>query len=385
MLGDQMSSSSPKDEVSQGGLSFRRVMPYLVGAIILSASVAAVVYFVQDEDTVKIGVLMPGDADFSHLNETVGAITMAVEELNKWGGLNNKRMEIVSASPVTGVDDPVEVFREMDREHSPLFFVVGSCGLLTAVAPVADEIGVPILGISSAPGMTDGHPWVFRYYTSAYMEASSALSIIDMLDVASVGMFYTNDPHGCGVTDLLSEGLSEAGVAYELETWSGDPALQQGLVDNLSDNEAIYVVGPCAVTLRMLEAVKESGYAGEIIASSCLSTPLTWGLPELEGVYVSSPLLYKPENILALSFSEKFEERYGLPLTHHAAAGYDIVKLVYGVIQGSDASRENLRLQLESPFVFTGVLGNLMTSQGTHDFVFPIFPSYVSGGELWYL
>lgn len=366
-------------------MTFRRILPVLVAAIVVLAAVAVYVYFIERDDKVKIGVLMPGERTFSHLNETLGAMEMAVEDLNKWGGLNNHRIEIVSASPVTGVDDPVQMFRDMDREHRPLFYVVGSCGLLEAISPVADEIGVPVMGISSAPGLTEGHPWVFRYYTSAQAEASSAVEIISFLEVESVGMIFTNDTHGCGVTGLMTEGLSELGVEYESEVWSTTPSLQPGIVANVSDNDAIYVVGPCALTLGMLRAVEDSGYAGEIISSSCLSTPLTWGLPELEGIYVSSPLLYKPENILALSFSEKFEERYGLPLTHHAAAGYDIIKLVYGVLEGSENSRENLREQLEAGFVFTGVLGNLMASPGTHDFVFPVFPSYVSGGELWYL
>lgn len=379
-----MNSSGPTGDTLPRNHGRTRLLPLLVGAMLLVASIAVLAYFVDFEDTLKIAIMMPGDTKFSHLNETVGAMNMAVDDLNKWGGINNQRIEIVSASP-TDDDDPEEMFREIDKEYHPLFFVVGSCDLLAAVSPAADELGIPVIGISSAPGMTEGHPWVFRYYTSAAMEASSALEIIEEIGVTSLGMIYTDDRHGRGVTALLEESFSAIGGEVESEVWSFNTGSQAGIVTNLSDNEAIYVVGPCAVALSMLRAVMDNGYTGEVIASSCLSTPLMWGLPELEGVYLSSPLLYKPENILALSFSEKFEERYGLPLTHHAAAGYDIVKLVYGVIHGSESSRENLKHQLESGFVFTGVLGNLVAPPGTHDFIFPVFPSYVSGGELWYL
>lgn len=380
-----MSSSTPKDDVSPRSLSLKRVLPILVAVIVVLAAVSAVAYYLSKDETLKICVMMPGDSAFSHLNETSGAMQMAVEDLNKWGGINDHELEIVTRATSSAVDDPAEVFREMDRKYSPLFFVIGSCDLLSAVSPVADEIGVPVFGISSAPGLTEGHTWVFRYYTSAAMEASSALDILETLNVTSLGAIYTNDPHGCGVTDILSETYIATGGEYESETWAYDTAMQASLVANLTDNEAIYVVGPCAVTLQMLRAVRAADYDGQIIASSCLATPQTWALPELEGVYLSSPLLYKSENILAISFSEKFEDRYGFQLTHHAAAGYDIINLIHGVLEGSETSRENLRTQLEAGFVFTGVLGNLMASPGMHDFVFPLFPAHVSGGELWYL
>lgn len=380
-----MTSSSPNPEVKTGTPAKRRLISVAVVAVVLLAAVATAVYFLAAEDTVVIAIMMPGDPEFSHLDETIGAIQMAVEDLNKWGGINDREIEIVSGAPVSGVDDPEEMFREMERKHSPLFFIVGSCGLLASVSSAADEIGVPIFGISSAQGLTEGHPWVFRYYTSAAEEANSALDMAEMLDVETLGAIHTNDPHGCGVTQLLSEGFVEAGGAYESEIWSSDPTLQEELVANLTDNDAIYVVGPCASTMVMLQAVKASNYSGHIIASSCLSTPLTWALPVMEGVYVSSPLLYKEENIMAVSFAEKFEDRYSLPLTHHAAAGYDIVMLVHGVMEGSETSRDSMRDQLLAGFVFTGVLGNTMASPGTHDFVFPVFPSHVSGGELWYL
>lgn len=379
-----MTSSSPSTDIKAMAPTNRRLLSIAVVVMVLSAAVAAV-YILTAEDTVVIAIMMPGDAEFSHLNETLSAIQMAVEELNEYGGINDQRIKMVSETPLSGVDDPEEVFREMERKYDPLFFVVGSCGLLASVSSAADEIGVPVIGISSAPGLTEGHPWVFRYYTSAEEEANSAFEIFEMLEAETLGAIHTDDPHGCGVTDMLSEMVTEAGGVYESEIWSSDTTLQEQLVANLTHNDAIYVVGPCASTMMMLREVKASGYSGHIIASSCLSTPMTWPLPELEDVYVSSPLLYKEENILAASFSEKFEARYGLPLTHHAAAGYDILMLVHGVLEGSETSRDSLKNELVAGFVFTGVLGNTMASPGTHDFTFPVFPSHISGGELWYL
>ena len=102
-------------------------------------------------------------------------------------------------------------------------------------------------------------------------------------------------------------------------------------------------------------------------------------------MYVSAPILYKSENILAIEFTEKFSANFDIPFSHHAAVGYDIVYLVHDLLEGRDITREVLGERLATDFVFSGVMGSMRIESGVHDFVIPVYPAIVLEGELSYL
>ena len=313
------------------------------------------------------------------------AMTMAVDELNKWGGIGNVRIELAVEETPLGSEVVSTLFERLEKERSPIAYVTLSCGLLSALSPLAEAASVPLIGMASAPGLTEGYEWVYRYYTTAESEVDSTIKTLQSLNVSSLGILYTASPHGCGINDLMVEAFSAAGGTVDSERCALDETDFTVEVANLSHAEAIYFASSCAVLVDMISTAHDSGYAGHVLTSSCGSSPGLYDLMDPEVVYVSAPAFYRLENLLASAFIERYESMDGAPLNHHGATAYDLVYLVHGLLEGHEVSREVLGYYLSQGFVYSGVMGSLRIDPGVHNFEFPVYPAMVSEGVLSYL
>ncbi len=364
----------------------RRVIALAIAAVSIIAVLSSVVLITPSPDTATIAVILPvDDGSFSHSAEIESAMTMAVDELNKWGGIGNVRIELaVEEAPLDPEALPT-LFEKLEEERSPVAYVTVSCGLLSALSPLAEAASVPLIGMASAPGLTEGYEWAYRYYTTAESEVTSTMRTLQSLNVSSLGIIYTGSPHGCGINDLMVETFSAAGGTVDSERCALDETDFTTEVANLSHAEAIYIASSCSIIVDMMSTVHDSGFAGPVLTSSCGSSPGLYGMMDPEVVYVSAPAFYRLENPLASAFIERFESIHGAAPNHHGATAYDLVYLIHGLLEGHEASREVLGYHLDQGFVYSGVMGSLRIDPGVHDFQFPVYPAMVSEGELSYL
>jgi ABC-type branched-subunit amino acid transport system substrate-binding protein len=362
------------------------VTALVIAAISIIAVLSSAVLLAPSYDTVTIAVILPVDeGSFSHSEEIESAMTMAIDELNKWGGIGNVRIELAVEETLFESEAVSTLFERLERERSPVAYVTVSCGLLSALSPLAEAASVPLIGMASAPGLTEGFEWVYRYYTTVESEVDSTMRMLQPLDVSSLGILYTASSHGCGINELLVEEFSTVGGTVYSEGCGPEETDFTVAVANLSHAEAIYIVSSCNVIMEMLSAVHDSGYAGHVLMASNGASPDMTGLIDAEVVYVSAPAFYRLENMLASTFIERYESVHDAPLDHHGAIAYDLVYLVHALLEGCEVSREVLGYHLSKGFVFSGVVGNLRIDPGVHDFELPVYPAMVSEGELSYL
>jgi ABC-type branched-subunit amino acid transport system substrate-binding protein len=364
----------------------KRLRTLVVAAIILVAGLSALVLLASPSDSVVMCVILPReDAPFSHTPEIELAMTMAVEELNHWGGIGNTEIELVIEETEVDADAVASLFERLERDVRPISYTSISCELLTLLAPLAEAAEVPLIGLASAPGLTEGYDWTYRYYISSEHEVNSTLRILEMLDVDSLGVLYGVSPHGCGLNELLVQEFTATGGTVESQACAVEETDFTAEIEALSDSDAIFVAAHCGAMVAMFAALEEAGYDGNLLASSCASSPRLRDMIAQDGIYVSAPILYKTENILAIEFQEKFTEDFDIPYSHHAAVSYDIVYLVHDLLEGHDLARATLEQQLADGFVFSGVMGSMRIDPGSRDFLIPVYPAIVLEGELSYL
>jgi len=364
----------------------RRVIALVIAAVSITAVLSSTVLLSPSHDTVTIAVILPlDDGSFSHSVVIESAMTMAVDELNRWGGIGNVRIELVVEETPLGSEAVSTLFERLENERSPVAYVTISCGLLSALSPLAEAASVPLIGMASAPGLTEGYEWVYRYYTTAESEVGSAMKIFQSLNVSSLGILYTASPHGRGINALMVETFSAVGGTVDSERCGLDETDFTVEVANLSHAETIYIASSCEVIVEVISTLHDSGYAGHVMMSSCGSSPDLYDLMDVEEVYVSAPTFYRLENLLASAFIERYVSTHDVPPDHHGAIAYDLVNLVHGLLEGHEASREVLGYHLSQGFVYSGVMGSLRIDPGVHDFEFPVYPAMVSEGELSYL
>jgi branched-chain amino acid transport system substrate-binding protein len=365
----------------------RRGLALAVSVIMLLAVLSTIVVLAPSPETVSIAVILPyEEGPFSHTAEITTAMQMAIDELNKWGGIGNVRLEMVVEEVLPTPEATTVTFEEVESEHNPVAYVTVSCPMMAVLSPLAEAASVPLLGMAFSSTTAAEYEWVYRYFTTAESEVVSAMEILGMLNVtSSLGILYSTSPHGCGIHDILSAAFESAGGTVHSEPCAPQETDFSTEISNLTSTEAIFMVGSCDVLVEMASALADSAFDGYALTASCGSSPNLYSLLDLDPLYVSAPSLYKVENLLALDFSRKYENLTSVPLTHHGATAYDVVYLVHGLLEGHEVSRDILGYQLSHGFVFSGVMGSMRMDSGVHDFEFPVYPAMISEGELSYL
>ncbi len=392
-MADDVSEANPGDtELSPAGSGGRRLgairsrkgVAITVSAIIVVAALASVVIFSQSEKTVTIVAILADEGTYSHSDEIEMSLQMVVDDVNRWTGIGGAKVELVFERTGVDTESITETLMAAERDHHPLLYVTAGCEFLGVLGPLADEIQAPLLGMGSTPGLTEGLDWVYRFTIPASSESDSAMRLFKLLDLNSVGVLYHQDPHSCGIYTALIDSMSDSGESVEAQGFEAADELP-AKISNLTDNEAILCIGSCSELAYMLPAVDESDFDGYIMTSSCGSTPILWNMLEEREVYVSAPLIYKPENVNARDYVLRFESTYNISATHHGAVAHDMLDLAQGLLTGFDPTRENLRQELDKGFVLSGVVGIIRVDPGVHDFAFDVYPAVISEGELRYL
>ena len=367
-----------------GSLYTRKGIALAISAVVLIAALASVIILMQPHDTVKVVAILAEEGKYSHTDEIEMSLQMVTEDVNRWRGMGGKTIELVVVKTADDNASITEAFVAAERNHHPLFYITAGCDYLDVLGPLAEESHAPLIGMGSTPGLTEGLDLVYRFTIPASAETASAIRLFHKLGITSVGVLYSLSPHSCGIYDTLIGGLEDVGGTYESESFSTTDELP-GKISNLSGNQAIFCVGSCSELALMLSAVRDSGFDGYKVTVSCGSTPLLWNTLEGEDVYVSAPLIYKPENVNARDFVLRFESTFNTSATHHGAVAHDMVDLVHGLLEGMDPTRENLELELDKGFILSGVLGVITVNPGVHDFAFDVYPAVISEGKLRYL
>ncbi len=127
------------------------------------------------------------------------------------GGIGDVKIKVVVEEVAVDPDLDASLFEAMEEQYNPLLYITMNCGLLATLSPLAEANQVPLIGMASAPGVTEGYEWVYRYFTSAASEVHSVMSLREELNIGSVGVLYTVSPHGNGINDLLEEEFTAAG------------------------------------------------------------------------------------------------------------------------------------------------------------------------------
>ncbi len=363
-----------------------RVISSVVALVLVASLTVAVLVAPRGEDEAVIALILPLEEEpYSHADKIVLAAEMAAEELDKWGGIGESSIRIVHEVVEQNAVLVTDVFQSIEDEYHPLAYVTMSCGMMTILSPLAEEASAPLIGMASALDTTQEWEWTFRYFMSISSEVHSIMSLMTAMDAHSLGIIYTTSPHGMSVNAALTAEMELEGLALQSVNCPSTETDYSDEVESLISNDAIFVMTSCEYLVGMLDAVKDSGYSGQVISASCGSSPGMRGILPIDPVFMSAPSVYRAENIYASDFAETFEEEFGEPLTHHGGISYDIVHIVHDILKGHNATRQDLVTNLDAGFIFTGVMGILTIDAGIHDFDVPVYPAVVSGGELSYL
>ncbi len=299
---------------------------------------------------------------------TKEGIELAVDEINKAGGVKGKPVKVLyedDKSNPNEANNKVLQLIERDKVVALLGEVASSRSKAGGI--VANKKKVPMITPSSTGvDVTKVGPFVFRVcYTDDMQGQAGADFIIDKLGKKKVGLLFASD-------DLYSAGLADE-FKKQLKKRGGEVVAEKGFLkketnfttylNEIKDSKPEIIYAPLYYNQMTLIARqgKAVGIKGDMFAGGDgwdADELLNDAGEELEGAYFTN--LYAPDVPWPNSkeFRVKYNERYKHEPSSLAATGYDAAKVLADAIKrAKDDSPDALRQAIQDTKDFQGATG----------------------------
>jgi branched-chain amino acid transport system substrate-binding protein len=299
------------------------------------------------------------------------AVALALEEINEaeYLGEGVTLEVIVEDAPTESGEQPSINAMTKLVEEDGVVAVLGPTLSNQAFAadPVAQEAGVPVMGVSNtAGGITDMGDYVFR---NSLPEASvipgTVAQATEVLGLESVGVLYGNDDDfTVSGYEVFVEALDENGVEILAEETfaKGDVDFNAQLTNLLAEEpDAIVVSALAAEAVQIIVQARDLGYEGPIIGGNGLNSPavIDQSGEDAEGVIVGAAWNIASPNPLSAAFTESYTEAYELAPDQFATQAYTGAWLLATAIRCADSTEgEAVRDALAAITEFESPLGS---------------------------
>lgn len=363
-----------------------------IGVLLVVGFGIAVVWFLarqQEKEPIVIGVIPsiigPRGATIEGTGVRDGML-LAVEEINAFGGINGRMIELVMEDAKLSQEDAKKIFQNMEAARRPLFYISTHSSVSTALTPLAEEHEVVLVAtLATDPRITQQREWTFRYWPTAEGETPVTMMLIAKEGVKTLGVLHIDDEFGRAFRRVLGEAFEKSGGTVKVESFPVSETDFQEEIAQLQDTDGIFMAGFPHHTALILQELKASGYQGPSFGTLASADPNLQSLPAAEGAYITAPIVYNPTFRVADDLGKKYEERFEKPFNYFVATGYDVIQIVASLLQDKELTRENVKNVLEAGFIHPGVLGTISVQQGEHDISFPIYPAQIIDGMVQYL
>jgi len=103
-------------------------------------------------------------------------------------------------------------------------------------------------------------------------------------------------------------------------------------------------------------------------------------MPEANGMYLATPSIYDSKFLFVSKVADNFESQYNKQFDHNAGNGYDFIRILDGLLENEELSRDKVKNILDQGFSYSGVFGSVDILPNEHDMAFPLFPSQLVNG-----
>jgi branched-chain amino acid transport system substrate-binding protein len=350
---------------------------------VLLMAVAAFVAGCDGDPPITIGAVLPLSGPGASVGEDIrDGLDLAIKRVNDQGGINGRPLVL---SVQDGAGGPQAAWDSILAEaQEPLLTVAGTSGVSMALKPVAEDRERILFGlVATAPALTEGAEWVFRYWPTAEQELPVMTSVLPD-DVGGVVVYYLDDAYGQSVYRNVREVFTGTEVVVTGVPFAGNDTAFGALVEAGQAADVAVVIGFSPHIRGVFSALRDSGYSGVILSTTTATLPEVVSDPVSEDVLVVAPAIFNRNFRFVDDVKRLYESLHGRPFNQYVANGYDLIMMLAGLLDGTPADRDALREQLRKGFVYSGVFGNVTLLAGAQDIAFPLFPARIRDGEIVY-
>ena len=296
---------------------------------------------------VKLGLFVSTSGQVqTYGQDTKNGVDLAVEEINKAGGINGKQIEIVFANTNSKADEARQAASQLATKDK-VFLAMGavSSGLSLAAAPVFQEAGIPMISPSSTnPEVTKKGDLIFRicFLDDFQGGACAQFATKDVSAKRAAILFNQSNDYSKGLAQFFKKKFIELGgeIVNEQSFKEGDTNFDTQISSIAGQNPDVIFL-PCyygnvGLVARAIRQVKELETVPLLGGDGWESGELVKTAGDaLEGCYFGNHYSQEDPRELVQNFVSAYKDKYGVTPTSLAALGYDLVYVVKKAIESA--------------------------------------------------
>ena len=313
-------------------------------------------------DSYTVGAAGPWKEGYGVMSRR--GIDLAVEEINRAGGINGVPMKILARDDEANGSRATAIAQEFVANPSVLA-VVGhvNSGAMLAAARIYDGEVAAIATTASSPDLSGVSRWTFRVISSDSLNGVTLARFAsriggDATSLKQAAVLYENDSYGRGLADAFRRAFRGTIVSFDpiSEDVNAEPYISYF---KMRQPGIVFVAGREGSALRILREAKRQGLDAVFIGGDGWQGVVA-DTAASSGAYVGTSFNSEDPSPEVQRFVRAFRARYDTKPDAFAALAYDATKLVAEALAKKGRSREAVRdylrsLSATSPF--EGVTG----------------------------
>lgn len=349
-------------------LSRLPLLSLLSASVMFGASIAAAPVYAQAKPKIVLGVVLPLTGVLAPYGKpNLDAITLAVDEANKNGGIDGRQIEIVAEDTQASNTTAINALNKVLQSQPVAIIGPGLGTQILAMLPLTEKAQVPLIAGPSTRKVTQQDAKYF-FRNSSHDEADKvvlAKFIAQDLKKKKVGILHVMAEWGYSGRDYLSQELKKLGlepVAVASYQATDKDMTAQITAMNSAGADVVYTQGYPVDEALVVKKFNQIGNKADYVASASLCKAFLRELvsaAEMAGKHCQAPDVLPTHNDrpAVKAFVENYKKKAGFAPDMYIAQDYDAVGMLVSIMKEKGAERDAIRDGFKSKS-YDGILGN---------------------------
>ena len=319
-------------------------------------------------DSFTVGAAGPWKEGYGVMSRR--GIDLAVDEINKGGGINGLPLKILPRDDEANGSRAAVIAQEFVANPS-VVAVVGhvNSGAMLAASRIYDGQLTAVATTASSPDLTGVSSWTFRVISSDSLNGVILARFASRIGGTSAALkqaaiLYENDSYGRGLADAFRRAFRGTIISFDpiSEHLNPEPFISYL---KMKAPGIVFVAGREASALRLLREAKRQGLEAVFIGGDGWQSIVS-DTAASNGAYVGTSFNAEDPNPEVQRFVRAFELKFQTKPDAFAALAYDATRLIADALDRKGHSRTGVRAYLASlnaSSVFNGVTGPVYFNQ----------------------
>jgi branched-chain amino acid transport system substrate-binding protein len=338
-------------------------------------------------DSYTLGAAGPWQESYGVM--TRRGIDLAVDEINKSGGINGTPLKILARDDEANGSRAAAIAQEFVGNPSVLA-VVGhvNSGAMLAAARIYDGELAAVATTASSPDLSGVSTWTFRVISSDSLNGVILARFASRIGGTSTALkqaavLYENDSYGRGLADAFRRAFRGTIISFDpiSEDVNAEPYVSYF---KMRQPGIVFVAGRENSALRILREARRQGLEAVFIGGDGWQGVVA-DTAAASGSYVGTSFNAEDPSAEVQKFVRAFNGRYRTKPDAFAALAYDATHLIAQAIAKNGKNRRGIRdylASLKAANAFEGVTGPVYFNENGDPIGMGFHVAQVVGGSL---